>query len=883
MRKILKVQVLKITELLEQVHKEIKLKLRVNKKDETLALLEKCQMAAIDLGETIEQEEGEGTPAVLLVEEYCEEIYQIYKRLHENHFSEGNQVWKKLQKILIRIENSIKTDIKTHVEILFLPYKAAMWDSLESIWKAADMDGDCRAYVVPIPYYDKFPDGTLGQMHDEKHLYPSEVSVIDWRKYDIEARHPDAIFIHSPYDSGNYVTTIHPDFYSNRLKNYTELLIYVPYYVTLGALTDELCITFGTLNADRVIVQSERVRQNYIEAFCKFEKEKKCEGFYGNASQKFLALGSPKFDKVLHSKREDFQLLKKWKNLIDTDGVSKKIIFYNTSLNAMLRGNERYLDKLRSVLKTFQTRGDIVLWWRPHPLSEATISSMRPELLKEYQEIIAEYQSQGWGIYDDTPDLHRAVVWSDAYYGDTSSVATLFQAAGKPVLLQSIEEIPLVFENFIQVGDDYWFTGFNINGLFRLDPKTWKADFMGCFPAEKDWRRLFFSICQYKNLLIFAPLSAEQIAIYRMDTSEFISIPLQEPQKLTKSQMQPSTVQGEFLNVPYYKYRKFLVCAAYNGYAFLFPCTYPAVIKIHLETFEIEYLYEPITELQKIIKHPQSYYFRKGEQQGNIITLWYVAANAFVEFNMDTCQFKICGFVNDNETYVETVCDDTDYWLFPKDIDGKVKRISKEFQKNSFIDLSEGDIFEKLPYLYAVDAGNDIYAFPSTAKHVIKIGKKQNCAKAFSILDSENVLTHSGSAASWQFFFAYRFGNTIFAYDAFSYKLLSYDLNTDNQKKETVYINQNTDADVDSLLMVWEMYYERVKQIQQLAVREGCRKSLNSFLELLSKRSPAFLASFHNAQKRLTENAEFPSAGNSGRSIYDYTKKYLLEGQGGKL
>lgn len=883
MRKILKAQALKITEQLEQVHKKIKVMLRADKKEDALALLEKCQMAAIDLGETIEQEEGEGAPVVSLVEEYCEDIYQIYERLHGNYSIEGNQVWKKLQKILIRIENSIKTKIKTHIEILFLPYKAAMWDSLESIWKAADMDEDCRACVVPIPYYDKFPDGTLGQMHDEKHLYPNEIPVIDWHEYDIESRHPDAIFIHSPYDSGNFVTTIHPDFYSNRLKNYTELLIYVPYYVTLGTLTDELCITLGTLNADRVIVQSERVRQNYIDAFCKFEKEKKCEGFYGNAFQKFLALGSPKFDKVLYSEREDFELPEKWRTLIDTNGNPKKIVFYNTSLNAMLRGNEKYLDKLRSVLNTFQTQDDIVLWWRPHPLSEATISSMRPEFLKEYQQIMAKYQSQGWGIYDDTPDLHRAIIWSDAYYGDTSSVAALFQVAGKPVMLQSVEDTPLAFENFIQVDDDYWFTGFNINGLFRLDHKTWKADFMGCFPAEKDWRRLFFSICQYKNLLIFAPLSAEQIAIYRMDTSEFISIPLQEPEKLTKSQIQSFTDQGESLNVPYYKYRKFLVCAAYNGYAFLFPCTYPAVIKIHLETFEIEYLYEPIAELQKIIKHPQSYYFRKGDQQGNIIRLWYVAANAFVEFNMDTCRFKICGFVNDDETYVETVCDGTGYWLFPKNPSRKAKKISRDFQKNSFVDLSGGEISEKLPYLYAVDAGDDIYAFPSTAKHVMKIGKKQNCAKSFPILDSENVLTHSGSAASWQFFFAYKFGNTIFAYDAFSYKLLSYDLNTGNRKKERVYINHKTDADTESLLMVWEMYYERVNQIQKLAVREGRRKSLNNFLKLLSKKSPAFLASFHNAQKRLAENEEFPSVGNSGRSIYNYTKKYLLERQGGKL
>lgn len=40
-----------------------------------------------------------------------------------------------------------------------------MWDSLESVWKKAAADERCEAYVVPIPYFDKNPDGSLGQMH----------------------------------------------------------------------------------------------------------------------------------------------------------------------------------------------------------------------------------------------------------------------------------------------------------------------------------------------------------------------------------------------------------------------------------------------------------------------------------------------------------------------------------------------------------------------------------------------------------------------------------------------------------------------------------------------------------------------------------------------
>jgi hypothetical protein len=60
--------------------------------------------------------------------------------------------------------------------------------------------------------------------------------------------------------------------------------------------------------------------------------------------------------------------------------------------------------------------------------------------LEPYQEIIAEYQKQSFGIFDASPDLDRAVILSDAYYGDPSSVVELFKVLGKPVMIQAVEQ-----------------------------------------------------------------------------------------------------------------------------------------------------------------------------------------------------------------------------------------------------------------------------------------------------------------------------------------------------------------------------------------------------------------------------------------------------------
>ena len=134
------------------------------------------------------------------------------QNVNGNHHVEGKEIYKSLSQMFHKIENSIQNDIKVRLEAVFLPYKASMWDSLESIWKAADEDPDYDEYVIPIPYYDKKPNGNFEEMHYEGSQYPDYVPVTWYENYDFEKRKPDMIFIHNPYDECNYVTSVHPFF-----------------------------------------------------------------------------------------------------------------------------------------------------------------------------------------------------------------------------------------------------------------------------------------------------------------------------------------------------------------------------------------------------------------------------------------------------------------------------------------------------------------------------------------------------------------------------------------------------------------------------------------------------------------------------------------------
>lgn len=313
---------------------------------------------------------------------------------------------------------------QTRQVVVFLPYKASMWDSLESIWRAAAEDAEhCQAIVMPIPYADRNPDGSAAEWHYEIDAFPKDVPVVRFDAVDLAALHPDVIFIHNPYDDCNRVTSVAPQFYSRFLKDMTDNLVYVPYFVSDKTVDPELCKAPGIVNADHVIVQDENIKEQYEKNYPAGKPPK----------GKFLALGSPKFDKVRSARREDYVLPPEWQRLVE----GKKTVLYNTTIAGVLHFSDIFCAKLRQVFETFRARDDVVLWWRPHPLLAATLASMRPELHEAYQKLVREYRDEGWGIYDDTPDLHRAIACTDAYYGDGGSLLPLYEATGKAVMVQN--------------------------------------------------------------------------------------------------------------------------------------------------------------------------------------------------------------------------------------------------------------------------------------------------------------------------------------------------------------------------------------------------------------------------------------------------------------
>ncbi len=446
MRQYIKTQCCETLGVLMEAHGEIWRLAEKHQTEQVFELLEQCQQGAISVGTAVDEAEGEGTDEVHFLEVYCEQLWQLHEDLDAKKPVSIKQAVKRLSGLLQDAEKGIREHLPTTREVVFLPYKASMWDSLESVWKKMDADPNVTAIVMPIPYYDKNPNGTFREVHYELDQFPDNVPVIGYRDYDIEVHHPDAIYIHNPYDENNYVTSVHPDFYSSKLRNFTEELVYIPYFVlnddfdpdnkSVWAGVKHFCLTPGVLNAHRVILQSENMKKLYVNIL---------SDHFGEQTRAHWETclegsGSPKLDRVANLTAEDYELPEEWRTLVEKpDGSKKKIIFYNTSVTALLQENDKMLEKIRRTFDIFRKNEDkVVLLWRPHPLIQATLTSMRPDLWKKYKALVNEYKENGWGIYDDSPDMDRAIAVSDAYFGDQSSIVVLYQKTGKPIMIQNV-------------------------------------------------------------------------------------------------------------------------------------------------------------------------------------------------------------------------------------------------------------------------------------------------------------------------------------------------------------------------------------------------------------------------------------------------------------
>ena len=195
---------------------------------------------------------------------------------------------------LKNLKEALERDCKR--QVVFLPHSANHFASLRPLIEALQEREDTEVKLMPIPYFDRMGDGSLSEMHYEGEDFPKEYPITDYRSYNFAAELPDCIVTNSPYDAFNPVWSVDPFFYSDKLKQYTNKLVYIPDFVTdeIDPQAEEDGKAFynmryfvtvpGVFHADYTLVQSEGMREAYLEKISQFleGEEENLEGKAGN-------------------------------------------------------------------------------------------------------------------------------------------------------------------------------------------------------------------------------------------------------------------------------------------------------------------------------------------------------------------------------------------------------------------------------------------------------------------------------------------------------------------------------------------------------------------------------------------------------------------------
>lgn len=382
--------------------------------DELLGLLADVQDAAVAIGEKIETAEP-SAKLIGLLEAYCE---LLWKMTQEEGVEEKLVLLEEAWGILGEVREGV-SELPARMAIVFMPYKASMWDCMESVWKAACEDPDWEPFVVPIPYMD-LKDGEVIANHYEGADFPPEVPVLFYQDFPLAELRPEAIYIHNPFDDYNIVTRVLPQFYSSELKKVTDRLIYCPYYVT----GEGVFVTHRDMpsyqNMDFIVTQCEKMIDSYSSRIPR---------------EKFLPFGSPIADRILSMENEKPAIPAAWLEQLNNgkDFGDDRVVMLNTSISLFMKQRERFLDKIEYIIDLTKQIKGITLVWRPHPLLHATARTMGEEYAARLASLEEKFMREKVGVLDHTLDVGVTVALCDAYLGETaSSMIHMFGIAGKP-------------------------------------------------------------------------------------------------------------------------------------------------------------------------------------------------------------------------------------------------------------------------------------------------------------------------------------------------------------------------------------------------------------------------------------------------------------------
>lgn len=399
---------------------------RDNDLSSLLGFLTDAQRLAVDLGtfmETVKAEDNPHTVEVIkALEVFCESVWQDNQDIETG----GNNQLLRSFEALDGVNDAVVRNIENMKEILFLPVGSKEWSGFQKAYEDALKEENTEVWIIPLPLLKKDYFGNVSMTDQEiekalgKDSYQKILTLTDWRTYDFSLHCPDRVYIQNPYDDVNPCLTVPPGFYVEKIRKYCTEIIFIPFARTgeFGRKNTNDIYNMkhyvaapGVICADQVIVQSDNIREQYINCL---------SDFAGKDTRQHWEM-KIQVDGALLPEQSD------------SDVKNRKIIF-GIGANELMEHKEHFAACVKERLNIFaehSSKIDVSVYYYPN--DRTRWQEVNRELSDEIFSLVEKADME---VISISPiDSDQAAGEYDAYYGSPSPLVPAFSTRGKPVML----------------------------------------------------------------------------------------------------------------------------------------------------------------------------------------------------------------------------------------------------------------------------------------------------------------------------------------------------------------------------------------------------------------------------------------------------------------
>ena len=457
--------------VLDEMMEACTAQMQEQKYEDVLSVLPELQQLVVDFGSLLEEVRGEENlcvqKVVAKVQEYCDALYALYEQLNIRlqepdtlktcqqpaDVSDADATVRASYEAFARSYTKMKAEIQQFCiarrSVLFICTGMPEWHAYEHLCDEERQKADTDVYFacVPTVFKDIYGHAEYGQntedantMRIQDHIqnlygeFADNIQFIPWQKVNPALLAPDTIYIQDPYDGENPCLTIPPMYYAGNLRKYTKNLIYVPSYKVKEFGVEDTTDRYNMkhyvtapalMYADQIYVQSENMRQRYLECLVEFSGEA-----YRAIWERKISVSEFVFQSEAGK------------------GTSQKTILYCIGENELANLGKRALAHVESRLQILADNHEnlqVQICFYPPRLSDWEVDLQQVKTLTEMLRTYAE-TNKAWCTLEAPQNQEdfaayreRLAINGDAYYGSPSPYVHAFTLREKPVMLASTE------------------------------------------------------------------------------------------------------------------------------------------------------------------------------------------------------------------------------------------------------------------------------------------------------------------------------------------------------------------------------------------------------------------------------------------------------------